>query len=47
MSIRFNIKGYIDRRTADLHARYDAICEQRWRWRVARNPKEIARRKAQ
>ena len=39
-AIRFNCVGYIDRRSEDLHARYDEIERRRWERRVARNHKE-------
>ena len=32
--------GFPDRRTEDLHARYDSIEQRRWQLRVARNHKE-------
>lgn len=44
MTVRFNVKGYVDRRTADLIARGDNLTERLFKCRVARNPKEIARR---
>lgn len=43
MRIRFNVRGYLDRRNTDLHHRADELLEQTWRNRVANNPKERAR----
>jgi hypothetical protein len=43
--LEINCVGFIDRRSLDLHQRYDHIIEQRWRIAVSRNPKEIWRRK--
>jgi len=34
--VSFNVKGYIDRRTLDLHQRHDVIEERRFNWRVER-----------
>ena len=42
MRIRFNVKGYMDRRTTSLLARHDVVLERIWRARVERN--SIARR---
>jgi len=41
--VTFNIKGYIDRRTLDLHQRHDVIEEARWRWRVERRAAQSRR----
>lgn len=41
--IRFNVRGYLDRRSLDLQMRADELLEKRWREAVARNPKERAR----
>lgn len=41
--IRFNVKGFLDRRTEPLWARNDELFEKEWRRRVARNPKEMRR----
>lgn len=43
MTIRFNVKGFIDRRSEDLHARYESIEQRRFAHRVARNRKERVR----
>lgn len=42
-SITFNVRGYLDRRSVQLHQRADVLVEKTWRDRVARNPKERAR----
>lgn len=51
MKVRFNVIGYVDRRSASLRqaaqameqSRADATIEQIWRERVARNLKEQRR----
>jgi hypothetical protein len=43
VKVRFNIRGYIDRRSLDLHLRYDGVLTRRFELRVARSPKERAR----
>jgi hypothetical protein len=35
--IRFNVKGYTDRRSTALLASHDLVLERIWRARVARN----------
>jgi len=42
-TIRFNVVGFIDRRTPALHARHDELVEQEWRRRVANHPIERRR----
>lgn len=46
-SIRFRLVGFVDRRAIDQviadRRRYDQTLEQRWRERVAANPKEQRR----
>lgn len=35
--VTFNVVGYVDRRTVDLHLRYDSIIWRRWKLKVAEN----------
>lgn len=43
MKIVFQIRDALDRRTAEQQNAADALLENEWRRRVARNPKERAR----
>jgi len=43
VKVHLRVTNWEDRRTLDLHARYDSIEEKRWRWRVERNAKEVSR----
>lgn len=41
--VTLSCKGFIDRRSEDLHARHDVIEERRFQHRLARNRKERER----
>lgn len=43
MNIRFNVRGYIDRRSGDTQRAADALLEAEWQRRVRENPTERAR----
>ena len=43
MKVTLHAQAFIDRRSLDLHCRYDHILRERWRISVARNIKERRR----